>query len=99
MVFAYSNPKCWFRSFCRQEKIDFWDDVYGFDMSCIKSQAMMEPLVDNVDPEQVVTGACPIKTIDITTMNVEDATFTVSPAETLQKAHRSPMPFEETVCV
>ena len=37
----------------RQEKIEFWDDVYGFDMSRIKAMALLEPLVDNVDPEQV----------------------------------------------
>ena len=36
----------------RQEKIEFWDDVYGFDMSRIKAMALLEPLVDNVDPEQ-----------------------------------------------
>lgn len=37
----------------RQEKIEFWDDVYGFDMSRIKAMALLEPLVDNVDPDQV----------------------------------------------
>lgn len=37
----------------KAEKIDFWDDVYGFDMSCIRALAMAEPLVDCVDPNQV----------------------------------------------
>lgn len=37
----------------RHEKIDFWDNVYGFDMRCIKALAMQEPLVDTVDPDQV----------------------------------------------
>ena len=32
----------------RNDKIDFWDDVYGFDMSCIKKMALLEPLVDKV---------------------------------------------------
>ena len=41
------------RFYRRQEKIEFWDDVYGFDMSRIKAMALLEPLVDNVDPEQV----------------------------------------------
>ncbi len=36
----------------RHEKIDFWDNVYGFDMRCIKALAMQEPLVDTVDPDQ-----------------------------------------------
>ena len=30
--------------------------MYGFDMSCIKKQAMMEPLVDTVDQNQIVTN-------------------------------------------
>ena len=28
--------------------------MYGFDMSRIKAMALLEPLVDNVDPEQVL---------------------------------------------
>ena len=32
----------------RGQKIDFWDDVYGFDMSCIKRMALLEPLVETV---------------------------------------------------
>lgn len=65
---------------CRQEKIDFWDDVYGFDMSRIKAMAMLEPLVDNVDPEQIASHPSTVKTIDILTMTKEDATFSVSAA-------------------
>ena len=45
----------------KQEKIGYWDSVYGFDMSVIKKQAMLEPLVDSVDPEQIVTNACVLK--------------------------------------
>ena len=33
----------------RDKKINFWDQVYGFDMSCIKKQVMIEPFVDEVD--------------------------------------------------
>ena len=62
---------------CRQEKIDFWDNVYGFDMSSIKERALIEPLVDNVDPEQICTSSCQMKTIDILDMRVEDANFEV----------------------
>lgn len=35
--------------------------MYGFDMSCIKDVAIKEPLVDVVDPKQLVTNACLIK--------------------------------------
>lgn len=35
-----------------------WDDVYGFDYSCIKEIALREPLVDTVDLKAVVTNPC-----------------------------------------
>lgn len=42
-------------------KIHWWENVYSFDMSCIKDVAIKEPLVDVVDPKQLVTNACLIK--------------------------------------
>jgi len=33
-----------------------WNNVYGFDMTCIRKQAMLEPLVDTVDQNQIVTN-------------------------------------------
>lgn len=38
-----------------------WESVYGFDMTCIRNVAMKEPLVDVVDPKQVVTNSCLVK--------------------------------------
>ncbi|XP_026779199.1 protein arginine N-methyltransferase 8-B isoform X3 [Pangasianodon hypophthalmus] len=57
-------------------KIHWWENVYGFDMTCIRNVAMMEPLVDIVDPKQVVTNSCLIKEVDIYTVKLEDLTFT-----------------------
>lgn len=69
---------------CRQEKIDFWDNVYGFDMSSIKQRALIEPLVDSVDPDQIATSSCQMKAINILDMKVSDAEFEVGfPACTL----------------
>uniref|UniRef100_A0A674H4K4 Protein arginine N-methyltransferase 1 n=1 Tax=Taeniopygia guttata TaxID=59729 RepID=A0A674H4K4_TAEGU len=46
----------------KANKLDHgWENVYGFDMSCIKDVAIKEPLVDVVDPKQLVTNACLIK--------------------------------------
>ncbi|KIY69543.1 protein arginine n-methyltransferase [Cylindrobasidium torrendii FP15055 ss-10] len=60
----------------KDEKINFWDNVYGFDYSCIKDIAMKEPLVDTVDTKSVVTQTCGFKHIDIRTAKKEDLTFT-----------------------
>merc|ERR1711939_397880 len=60
----------------KEEKIGFWDDVYGFDYSCIKEIALREPLVDTVDARTVVTKACPILNIDLLTVTKEELSFT-----------------------
>ena len=44
----------------KEEKIGFWDDVYGFDYSCMKEIAMKEPLVDTVELRSVVTNPCTV---------------------------------------
>ncbi|CAL1706877.1 unnamed protein product [Somion occarium] len=60
----------------KEEKINFWDNVYGFDYSCIKDIALREPLVDTVELKAVVTNPCLIKSIDLLTAKKEDLTFT-----------------------
>ncbi|XP_021751168.1 probable protein arginine N-methyltransferase 1 [Chenopodium quinoa] len=60
----------------KEDKIEFWNDVYGFDMSCIRKQAMLEPLVDTVDQNQIVTNSHLLKTMDISKMTPGDASFT-----------------------
>jgi protein arginine N-methyltransferase 1 len=59
----------------KDDKINWWDDVYGFDMSCIRSVALQEPLVDVVDRNQVVSNACLLKEIDIQTCTKDDIPF------------------------
>uniref|UniRef100_A0AAZ3R3W3 type I protein arginine methyltransferase n=1 Tax=Oncorhynchus tshawytscha TaxID=74940 RepID=A0AAZ3R3W3_ONCTS len=59
-------------------KIHWWENVYGFDMTCIRNVAMREPLVDVVDPKQVVTNSCLVKEVDIYTVKPEDLSFTTA---------------------
>nr|CAH7759472.1 unnamed protein product [Callosobruchus chinensis] len=59
----------------KDEKINWWDDVYGFDMSSIRKVAISEPLVDVVDPKQVVTGPALVKEVDLYTVKKEDLEF------------------------
>ena len=44
------------------DKIDFWDNVYGFNMKTIKKMAMTEPLVDTVDPKSLISNFKPVLT-------------------------------------
>jgi len=59
----------------KDDKINWWDDVYGFDMSAIRKVALTEPLVDVVDRNQVVTNNCLVREIDIQTITKEDIPF------------------------
>lgn len=59
----------------REDKINFWDNVYGFDMSCIKELALVEPLVDICDPNQVMANSCSILDIDLYTVTKEELDF------------------------
>ncbi|KAJ2325583.1 Nuclear SAM-dependent mono-and asymmetric methyltransferase, partial [Coemansia sp. RSA 2681] len=61
----------------KEEKLSFWENVYGFKMSCIKEAAMKEPLVDTVESRCVNASQCVFKTIDILTVKKEDLTFSV----------------------
>lgn len=59
----------------KSEKIDFWDNVYGLNMKVIKNLALTEPLVDTVDPEQVMTTVCAVFPVDCSTVKVEELSF------------------------
>lgn len=59
----------------KEEKIHFWDNVYGVNMGCIKKWAMLEPLVDVVHKNQVNSDACPILDIDLKTVKIQDLDF------------------------
>ncbi|KAG9288628.1 hypothetical protein G9A89_006729 [Geosiphon pyriformis] len=59
----------------KEEKIGFWDNVYGFDFSSIKSVALREPLVDTVDYKAVVTNPYAVKEIDILNVQKSDLSF------------------------
>ncbi|KAI8443794.1 protein arginine N-methyltransferase [Phakopsora pachyrhizi] len=60
----------------KEEKIGFWDDVYGFDYSCIKEIALREPLVDTVELKAVVTNPCAVRNFDLLTVTKEELAFT-----------------------
>merc|ERR1719452_339209 len=60
----------------KDDKIHWWDNVYGFDMSCIRNVAVHEPLVDVVESKQVVATNCLVKEVDLYTVQKADLAFT-----------------------
>jgi len=69
----------------RHEKIDYWDNVYGYNFAPIKELALQEPLVDTVEKENVVTNPCLLKRVDISTCRPEDLNFEVPFCITAQR--------------
>lgn len=56
----------------KDDKVEWWSNVYGYNMSCLKNYVMREPLVDTVDKRQICTDHFPLKTFDLKTMTVND---------------------------
>ena len=45
----------------KDDKVNWWNNVYGFDMSCIRDAALTEPLVDCVNAKSIVTNSSLVK--------------------------------------
>lgn len=43
------------------EKLRFWEDVYGFDMSCMKKAVIPEAVVEVLDPSTLISETSIIK--------------------------------------
>ncbi|KAI5788362.1 S-adenosyl-L-methionine-dependent methyltransferase [Geopyxis carbonaria] len=60
----------------KEEKIGFWNNVYGFDFTPMQKVALAEPLVDTVELKAVVSKPCLAFSIDLYTVKVEELAFT-----------------------
>ena len=41
--------------------MNFWDDVYGFKMSCMKTEVVSQTAVDVIEANKVITLPCLVK--------------------------------------
>ncbi|KAI1661460.1 protein arginine N-methyltransferase 1 [Daldinia decipiens] len=61
----------------KDEKIGFWDNVYGFDYTPLKKTALAEPLVDTVEIKAAVTDPVAVLTLDLYTCTTADLAFAI----------------------
>jgi len=61
----------------KDEKIGFWDNVYGFDYTPLKETALAEPLVDTVELKAVVTDPARVLTLDLYKCTTADLAFKI----------------------
>jgi protein arginine N-methyltransferase 1 len=59
----------------KADRINWWNDVYGFDFSPIREIALKEPIVDVIDGKSVITDTVPVLNIDIMTCKKQDLEF------------------------
>nr|XP_009686675.1 PREDICTED: protein arginine N-methyltransferase 3 [Struthio camelus australis] len=57
------------------DKLVFWEDVYGFDMSCMKKAVIPEAVVEVLDPNTVISAASVIKRINCNAASIPDLEF------------------------
>jgi protein arginine N-methyltransferase 1 len=62
----------------KDDKINWWENVYGFNMSIIRDLAVKEPIVDVVGADAVNTTAPVVWSMDINTISVADLDFSFS---------------------
>ncbi len=58
-----------------KDLVDFWDDVYGFKMSCMRTPSLVEASVEVVPSSAVVTESVLIHTLDMETCELSDTEF------------------------
>lgn len=62
--------------------LPFWEDVYGFNMSCVGSELVRDsaqiPIVDVVNENDLVTDSAVLQTFDLATMKPDEVDFTAS---------------------
>ncbi|KII70670.1 Protein arginine N-methyltransferase 1 [Thelohanellus kitauei] len=56
----------------RDQKVDWWVNVYGYNMSPMREIAISEPVVDVVQKDALVTAEGLVKRIDLSTVTAED---------------------------
>eukprot|EP00118_Oscarella_pearsei_P015305 m.137231 g.137231 ORF g.137231 m.137231 type:complete len:511 (+) comp38216_c0_seq2:22-1554(+) len=68
-VAAFDDEKMW------KSHIGYWDDVYGFQMGCMKKAATAEAVIATVNSEAVLTDSCLVKTIDVESISEKELDF------------------------
>jgi len=59
----------------KQQKVHFWENVYNYNMSCVKQQVIDEPLVDVVDANKVCTICAAVLDVNLYKVKKEDLDF------------------------
>ncbi|XP_044000494.1 protein arginine N-methyltransferase 3 isoform X2 [Gambusia affinis] len=59
-----------------QDRIAFWEDVYGFNMACMKTAVVPEAMVEVVQAETLISEPAVVQTLDCNTVCLSELEFT-----------------------
>jgi len=59
----------------KEEKVGFWNNVYGFDFSAVRKCVMEEPIVDSVEENAIVTNSHCVLDLHLDTCTKADLDF------------------------
>lgn len=59
-----------------KQHVEFWDDVYGVNMSDLRKRSIEEPLMEVVNPEHIITESTQIANFDMMTVDLSYPNFT-----------------------
>lgn len=60
----------------KKTKINWWESVYGFDMTVMRTAAISEPLIEVINSKKVISNAARIRVIDMYTLTKDLLEFT-----------------------
>ena len=69
LLAGVSDEKTW------DSKVGFWNEVYGYKMSCMKKYALEEPLIEVVQKDTLCTNAVNILSLDVNKAKLKDLEF------------------------
>lgn len=55
-----------------QKHVHFWDDVYGYKMTPLRHECMIEAIIGTIEADKIITDTCPVTHIDIMTCSIEE---------------------------
>ncbi|TFY63817.1 hypothetical protein EVJ58_g3025 [Rhodofomes roseus] len=58
-----------------KERVGFWGDVYGFDLSAMGTDVYDDAIVDVVGPETVISEPCTVKDLDLASITPKQLDF------------------------
>ncbi|XP_058807025.1 protein arginine N-methyltransferase 3 isoform X2 [Phymastichus coffea] len=66
--------------------VDYWSNVYGFKMSCMKAEVVREPSIEFVNAQDLVTNVAEIQSFDLYKVTTDCCNFSVPFSLTVKRS-------------